>query len=95
MHARLLIAQVSAEKLEEFIQLWRNEIIPTYIEQQGWNSVRLLIDRQTGKVILMSLWDAQAEVQVSGTQGQKVHAIIRHLLTGRPVVEYYEVAGEA
>jgi heme-degrading monooxygenase HmoA len=97
MRARLLIAQVSPEKLDEFIQLWQDEIIPTYKGQQGWNSARLLVDRQTGKAILMSLWETVSEGQASGTasvQGQKVHAIIGHLLTGRPVIEHYEVAGD-
>lgn len=97
MHARLLTAQVSPEKTDEFIQLWHNQILSTYQEQPGWKSARLLVDRQTGKAILISLWDTEAEGQASGTgsaQGQKVHAIIGHLLTGRPVVEHYEVAGD-
>ena len=98
MYARLLIAQVASEKIDEFIQLWRDKILPIHREQSGWNSTRLLIDRNTGKAILMSLWEAEAERQASGTgsaQGQKVHAIIGHLLAGKPVMEHYEVAGEA
>jgi quinol monooxygenase YgiN len=98
MHARLLTAQVSPEKIDEFVQLWHNQILSTYKEQTGWKGARLLVDRQTGKAILISLWEAEAEGLASGTgsaQGQKVHAIIGHLLTGRPVVEHYEVAGDA
>ncbi len=97
MHARLLTAQVSPEKMDEFIQLWHNKILSTYQEQTGWKSARLLVDRQTGKAILISVWETEAERQTSGTgsaQGQKVHATIGHLLTGRPVVEHYEVAGD-
>jgi hypothetical protein len=98
MYARLLTAQVSPEKMEEFIQLWHDKILPNYKEQQGWNSARLLVDRETGKAILMSLWETVSEGLASGmgsTQGQKVHAIIGYLLTGRPVLEHYEVAGSA
>ena len=97
MHARLMIAQVSPENIDEFIQLWHDKILLTYQEQMGWKNARLLVDRQTGKAILISLWETEAEGQASGTgsaQGQKVHAIIGHLLTGRPVVEHYEVAGD-
>ena len=97
MHARLLIAQVAPEKMDEFIQLWQDKILQIHKEQTGWNSSRLLVDRETGKAILISLWEAKAEAQATGTgsaQGQKVHALIGHLLTGRPVVEHYEVAGE-
>ncbi len=98
MHARLLTAQVSLEKTDEFIQLWHNKILSTYKEQAGWKSARLLVDHQTGKAILISLWETEAEGQASGpgsAQAQKVHAIIGHLLTGRPVMEHYEVAGDA
>ncbi len=98
MYARLLTAQVSPEKIDEFIQLWHNKILSTYKEQTGWKSARLLVDRQTGKAILISLWETEAEGLASGTgsaQAQKVHAIIGHLLAGRPVVEHYEVAGDA
>jgi quinol monooxygenase YgiN len=96
MHARLLTAQVSPGKMDEFIQLWQNEIIPTYKEQPGWNSARLLVDREAGKAILISVWETQEgmAINMDGTQGLKVHAIIGHLLTGRPVLEHYEVAGD-
>lgn len=55
MHARLLTAQVSPEKMDEFIQLWHNQLLSAYKEQIGWKSARLLVDRQTGKAILMSI----------------------------------------
>ena len=97
MHARLLMAQVSPERIDEFVQLWHNQILSTYKGQTGWKSARLLVDRQTGKAILISQWETEAEGLASGAgsaQAQKVHAIIGHLLTGRPVVEHYEVAGD-
>lgn len=98
MQARLLTAQVFPEKMDEFIQLWHDKILATYREQAGWKSASLLVDRQTGNAILISLWETGSEGQASGmgsAQGQKVHAIIGHLLTGRPVLENYEVAGDA
>jgi quinol monooxygenase YgiN len=97
MHARLVTAQISPEKMDDLIQLWHNQVLSTYQEQTGWKSARLLVDRKTGKAILVSLWETETEGQASGPgspQGQKVHAIIGHLLTGRPVVEQYEVAGD-
>ncbi len=98
MHARLFTAQVAPEKMDEFIQLWHNAMLPTNKEEKGWKSARLLVDRQTGKVLIVSLWETQADATASGTgsaQGQKIHGIIGHLLAGRPAVEYYELAGEA
>lgn len=98
MQARLLTAQVFPEKIDEFIQLWHDKILATYREQTGWKSARLLVDRQIGKAILISLWETEAEGRAGGTgsaQGQKVHAIIGHLLSGRPILEHYEVAGDA
>ena len=98
MHARLLIAQVSPEKIDELTQLWHDRILAAYKEQNGWKGARLLVDRQTGKAILMSVWEAEAEGRASSMGSafaQQVHAIIGHLLTGRPVAEHYEIAGDA
>jgi heme-degrading monooxygenase HmoA len=73
MHARLLTAQVAPAKIDEFIQLWQSAMLPTSQEEKGWKGARLLVDRQNGKAIVVSLWETEADALASGTgsaQGQ-------------------------
>ena len=67
MHARLLSTQVVPARTDEFIQLWQNAMLPTIQEEKGWKSARLLVDRQTGKAIVVSLWETEADALASGT----------------------------
>ena len=98
MHARLFSIQVFPEKMDEFIQLWHNAMLPAAKEQKGWKSARLLVDRKTSKVIVIGLWETEADALASGTgsaHAEKQRAILGSLLTAPPVVEHYEVAGDA
>jgi quinol monooxygenase YgiN len=97
-HARDFTAPVAPEKIDEFIQLWHDALLPSSKEEKGWKSARLLVDRQSGKAILISLWETEVDAAASRTgsaHAQKIHAIIGHLLAGRPVKEYCELAGDA
>jgi len=98
MYARLFSVQVAPDKLDEFIALWHNAMLPAAKEQVGWKSARLLVDRKTGKAVVAGIWETEADAMATSTgssyaQGQL--ARLSSLLTAPPVIEHYEVAGEA
>ena len=101
MHVRMLRVQVPPEKMDAFIQLWHDEMLPFARTQKGWKSARLLVDREAGKTLIIGLWETEADARASGnmqdTHVQQQQAIAARLLGARPVVEmeYYEVAGDA
>ena len=101
MHVRMLRVQVPPEKMDDFIQLWHNEMLPFAKAQKGWKSARLLVDREAGKTVIIGLWETEADARASGNMGsthvQKQQAMAASLLGAPPVVEmeYYEVAGDA
>lgn len=98
MHARFFSAQVSPEKVEEFIRLWYDEMLPGAKLQQGWKSARLFVERKTGKVSIVGLWETEADALATGAgsaHAERIMGILRTLLVAPPVVEHYEVAGDA
>jgi len=98
MYARVVTAQVSPDKVEEGIRLWRDSVMPAARQQKGFKSGRLLVDRKTGKVTSVGLWETEADIQASGESSaylQEQLAKFASLFTAPPVVEHYEVAVEA
>jgi heme-degrading monooxygenase HmoA len=90
--------QISPEKIDEAVRLWRDSVMPAAKQQKGFISGRLLIDRPTGKGVSIGLWETEADLQASG-QGsaylQEQLAKFASLFTAAPVIEHYEVAAEA
>ena len=98
MYARVVTAQVSPDKVEEGIRLWRDSVMPAARQQKGFKSGRLLVDRKTGKITSVGLWETEADIQASGESSaymQEQLAKFASLFTAPPVVEHYEVAVEA
>lgn len=98
MYARTFTVQVSADKLDDFIRLWHEAMLPAARQQAGWQSARLLVDRKTGKAVVVGIWATEAQAMATGGGSSYAQAQVNKissLITAPPVVEHYEVAGEA
>ena len=98
MYARVVTAQVSPEKIAEGIQLWQDSVVPAVKAQKGFKSGRLLVNRKTGKIVTVGLWETEADMLATSegsTFVQEQLAKFASLFTAPPVVEHYEVAAEA
>lgn len=98
MYARLFTIQVLPDRMDEFIQRWHDAMLPLAQQQPGWRSARLLVDRQAGKAVVVGIWESEADAMVSGAgsaYAQQQQALLGDLNTAPPVMEHYEVAGEA
>jgi heme-degrading monooxygenase HmoA len=95
MYARLVTGSVPPAKLEEAVQLWKEEVLPSVQQQKGFKSVRLLIDRQNGKIVSLGLWDTEADYQATVAWNQGQIAKFAELFTKPPEVGGYEVVAEA
>ena len=97
MYARVVTTQSSPDKVDEVIRLWRDSVMPAAKKQKGFKSIRLLVDRKTGKGITESLWETQADAQATGEGSAYMKeqlAKFASLFTAPPVIEHYEVAVE-
>jgi heme-degrading monooxygenase HmoA len=87
---------VSPDNVDEVIRRWRDAVLPSVQPQKGFKSVRLFVERQTGKVMSVGLWETEADFQATVAWNQEQIAKFAGLLaaTAPPVVEQYELAVE-
>ena len=64
MHARMTTLQVDPSRIEEGLRLFCEQIMPV-VRQQGGKGVRLLVDRRSGKVHAISLWETERAAQTA------------------------------
>ena len=91
MYARLTTFQFHPEKMDEAMQL-TEALLPELQRQHGLKSLMRLVDRKTGKAVLVSLFETEADMQSGVNSGfvQQQASKIGHLLAGAPVTEFYE-----
>lgn len=95
MYARLVTGLISPNRMDEAIQLWREEVLPSVQRQAGFRSVRLLVDRKAGKIASMGLWETEADFQSTVDWNQGQVAKFAGLFSAPPEVGGYEVVVEA
>ena len=81
MHARQTTFQVDPSRIEEAIRLFREQTMPG-MRQQGAKGVRLLVDRRSGKIRGVSLWEneqaAQAAWEAMNQQRDQAAQLLGH-----------------
>ena len=96
MFARLISAQVGSDKLDEGIMIWKEKDMPLTESVKGYRGAYLLIDRETGKVISMTLWESEEDAitDEQSTLHQEQLDMYKGLIMGEPVAQYYEVSAQ-
>ena len=95
MYARLVTGAIAPDKLDEAIRLWQETVAPSVRQQPGFKGARLLVQRKTGKVASMGLWEAEANLQSTVEWNQEQIARFAGFFTAPPNVEHYELVAEA
>ena len=93
MHARVVSNQIQPGKMDEWLAIVRDSVVPELKEQDGFQGFVALIDRERDKSIGYSMWTSAADLAVSETSGnyQQQIAKLSSVLAGPPVREVYEV----
>jgi hypothetical protein len=93
MFALAVIAQVKMDKIDEATSIFRDSVIPTYKQMQGFKNATLMIDPATGKSLGISYWETKADglaIQTNGTlQAQLDKLSVMLEIPGVP--NFYEV----
>ncbi len=94
MFARVVTSQTKPEKVEEMIRGFREIVLPEKNKQKGLKQAYMLVNRQTGKSIAISLWENEQAVKeyeaVAGGMASQMNQAMS--TTMPPTVEIYEVA---
>ena len=93
MYARVSTFRVEAAKLARFADLVRETLLPAVARQRGYRGGLLLVDRATGKVLAVSVWETAADLQAVEPTGayRGVLGMLLGVVPGSAVHETYEV----
>ncbi len=94
MHARVTSTQTNPEQLDEVLSVIHGSVVPVVQQQPGFAAYLMLGDRGTGKIVAVTLWEAEADREGSGPGSEtynEVMSMVMPLLAADPVVENLEV----
>jgi heme-degrading monooxygenase HmoA len=94
MLARVTSATISTNKVDEAIKVIRDSVLPAAKKQKGFKGFFALVNRNTGKGMVIGMWDTEADMtagESSKYYGEQVAKVVP-LLTGQPTMEHYEVS---
>jgi quinol monooxygenase YgiN len=93
MQARVVSNQIQPGKMDEWLAIIRESIVPALKEQDGFQGFVALIDREHDTSIGYSMWTSAADLAASETSGnyQLQIAKLAGVLAAPPVREVYEV----
>jgi heme-degrading monooxygenase HmoA len=93
MYARVTTYQVQPAKVEEVKQIADESVVPAIKQQHGFKSFMNLIDRSTGKSMLITVFETEADMKAGVSNGfvQQQSAKIAPFVVGTLVSEFYEV----
>ena len=93
MHARVTTITGSPEQVEQGIASFRDDTLPAIMEAGGQGGV-LLVDRESGDALAITLWADEAAMQASEERANELRRVASEQLgaAGPPSVHRYEVA---
>jgi quinol monooxygenase YgiN len=94
MYARIITAQVQHNQLDQARRLYREALLPAAQQQFGFDGGWLLLDRNTGKSLMILLWASEAALKGGeASPGFKQPlAKLAACFIGTPLREAYEVS---
>jgi len=94
--ARLVSFQWQRSRLDEAIRAYRENVAPARKAKKGSRGGYFLVDRKTGKGVVITLWDSERDILATEESGffKEQLAKFQEFLTAPPVREIYEVGAQ-
>ena len=96
MYTRLTTVQCQSDKIDETIKIYQESVVPAAKAQSGYRGAYLLVNRDTGKGVSITVWCCE-EAATAGEQSgyyQEQLAKFKDIFTAPPVREGYELVVE-
>jgi len=93
MHARVTSLSGSPDDVDGGVANFRENVVP-FTQEQGGKGAILLVDRQTGGAIAITLWENEQTLRASEERANALRAQAAEEMgaSEQPTVERYEVA---
>jgi heme-degrading monooxygenase HmoA len=97
MHARVSTAEVQPGRIDEMASLSRDSVLPAARQQQGFRGGLWLTDPGTNKVMIVTLWETEEDMEAGERSGYYREQVGKFggMLAGEVVREAYEVSIQA
>ena len=93
MHARMFTFDGSSEEIDAAIELARDEILAIERQMPGFRGLILLSDKDTGKLVSVSLWETEEQMQQSEASARMLTRVGAQSIGGKRVAaEPFDVA---
>jgi len=92
MFARVRTTSGVPEKVDDGIRHFREVVVSSYKEVTGFKGAYLLVNRESGKIVGVTLWNTEANMRATGTTSERLRAAGSQVVGGTtPSPEEYEV----
>jgi heme-degrading monooxygenase HmoA len=93
MHARVTTLHSNVRKLDDGVRLFQDQVIPAARQQRGFKGARLLLERTSGTVQAITLWDSAETAQAAAAALDQQRAQAAQTLGAtNPTTEVFEIA---
>lgn len=93
MYARVVQFQLKPEAVEQGVRVLREQVLPDLGQEPGYRSSQMLVERELGDVLVVSLYDTEEGARLRDEPGfRRRLGMLAGLLTDRPRPSFYEVA---
>jgi heme-degrading monooxygenase HmoA len=95
MFARVRTTSGLPEKVDEGIRHFRENVVASYEDVAGFKGAYLLVNRKSGKIVGITLWDTEAHMRATAAASERLRAAGTQVVSGAtPSPEEYEVVVE-
>ncbi len=93
MYARHVTTYVKMDKMDEALKIFEDSVIPEGKAQEGYVGIYLLTNKETGKIVSITLWNTQEDAIANEESGyyQRQVEKFNDVTTQPPIKEEYDV----
>lgn len=97
MFARFTTAQIPIERIDIFIKIYEESVVPAAKSQKGYKGIYLFVDRKTGKGVSIGLWESEEDAIANEENRYYQEQVAKFITfyTIPPIREGYEVVVQA
>jgi heme-degrading monooxygenase HmoA len=94
MYARVTTFQLQPGKIDAWLHIAHESVIPVVRQQRGYKNGLVLTDTNANKIVVITLWETETDMKAGETSGyyREQLAQVVPLLAAVPVPEAYEVS---
>ena len=91
MFARVSEIDAPTDRIHDGIAQFRDKVLPAITGMDGFTRAYLLVDREAGKAISISVWDSAESMTASAGPADTLRTEVTQSMSGQASVSSYEI----